>query len=208
MSCSRFSTRIADEAVHQPYPAGQKGGTLIAEDVHDLVTHERRLDVPDAYRPSACPACGATVHVHDRRARVLPGVPHGTHLLRFRCADRKRCGATWQIVPVFLARWLRATWARVSEALAAGAVSGVPDRTRRRWRARLTSSARDLVAVLGTAVDGVHARVAMAAALDARRHEVVQHYIAMRCWPAARMPDPLADLAAVLHRLAPGVRLM
>jgi hypothetical protein len=72
----------------------------------------------------------------------------------------------------------------------------------------LASSARDLAAVLSTAFDGVHARVAMAAGLDARREEVVQCYVAMRCWPAVFMPDPLAELAAVVHRLAPGVRLM
>jgi hypothetical protein len=47
-------------------PSSQKGGTIIAEDVTDRATHDRRLGSPDGYRPAFCPNCGArTLHVHD-----------------------------------------------------------------------------------------------------------------------------------------------
>ena len=39
----------------RPYPSSQKGGTLIAEGVHDLATHEQRLADPTVYRPSSLP---------------------------------------------------------------------------------------------------------------------------------------------------------
>ncbi len=54
-------------------PSSQKGGTIIAEDVTDRATHDRRICDPDGYRPAFCPNCGErTLHVHDYReaARV------------------------------------------------------------------------------------------------------------------------------------------
>jgi len=193
----------------RPYTSSQKGGTLIAEDVHDLATHELRLADPDAYRPSACPRCAAALHIHDLRARVLHGEPHrATEVIRFRCADRARCGAAWQILPAFLARWLWGSWSRISEALAAGSSSRVPARTRRRWRARLASSARQVVAILSTATDGLWARIAMAVGLDARRTDLVQSYTAQRSSGSATPGDSWAELAGAIHRLSPGVRLM
>ncbi len=209
MTCTRLPTRAPEPPVCRPYSDSQKGGTLIAEDVHDLATHELRLEDPDAYRPSVCPRCGAALHVHDRRARMLRGEPRATRLLRFRCADRKRCGATWQILPAFLARCLRGTWSEVRKAVAAGATAAVPARTRRRWKARLASSARDLVVALSTAIDGVATRIAIAAGLDARRSDVVQCYsVARGPGTGPFTPEPLAELAAIVHRVVPGVRLM
>jgi hypothetical protein len=50
-------------------PSSQKGGTIVAEDVTDLATHDRRLCEPDGYRPRFCPSCGEkTLHVQR-----LPG---------------------------------------------------------------------------------------------------------------------------------------
>jgi hypothetical protein len=56
--------------------SSQKGGTIIAEDVTDRATHERRVCDPDGYRPPFCPNCGGrTLHVHDYRERVLRAEP-------------------------------------------------------------------------------------------------------------------------------------
>ena len=209
MTDSRSLSPAPAACLCRPYTSSQKGGTLIAEDVHDLATHELRLADPDAYRPSACPRCGAALHIHGLRARVLHGEAHAaTEVIRFRCADRARCGAAWQILPAFLARWLWGSWSRVSEALAGGSSSGVPARTRRRWRARLASSARRVVAVLSTAIDGLWARIAMAVGLDAPRIDLVQSYIAQRSCGEATSAGPWAELAGAIHRLSPGVRLM
>jgi hypothetical protein len=209
MTDRRSLSPAASACLDRAYPSSQKGGTLIAEDVQDLATHELRLADPDAYRPSACPRCGATLHVHDLRSRVLHGEPHAaTEVIRFRCADRERCGAAWQILPVFLARWLWGSWSRVGEAFAAGSSSSVPARTRRRWWVRLGSSARRVVVVLSTATDGVWARLAMAVGLDARRIDLVQRYTSQRSYGAAPPGGPWALLAAALHRLSPGIRLL
>ena len=52
-------------------PSSQKGGTIIAEDVTDRATHDRRICDPDGYRPAFCPNCGErTLHVHDDRDRI------------------------------------------------------------------------------------------------------------------------------------------
>jgi hypothetical protein len=204
---SRSLSPAVEACLCHPYPSSQKGGTLIAEDVHDLATHELRLEDPDAYRPSACPRCGCALHVHDLRPRVLRGEASvATEVVRFRCADRERCGAAWQILPGFLARCLWGSWSRVGQALEADAPSSVPARTRRRWRARLDSSARLLVALLSTATDGVWARLAIAVGLDARRIDLVRSYAARSA--AASWAATLAALAAALHRLSPGIRLV
>jgi len=203
----RSLSPAAEACLCRAYPSSQKGGTLIAEDVHDLATHEQRLEAADAYRPSSCPRCGSALHVHDLRPRVLRGEASvATEVMRFRCADRARCGAAWQILPAFLARCLWGSWSRVGEALEAAATGSVPARTRRRWRARLAGSARLAVAVLGTATGGVWTRVAIAVGLDARRLDLVQAYAARSA--AACMGMALAELAAALHRLSVGVRLM
>jgi hypothetical protein len=209
MTDSRSLSPAAEACLCRPYPSSQKGGTLIAEDVRDLATHELRLGDPDAYRPSSCPRCGAALHVHDLRPRVLHGEPHAvTEVLRFRCADRERCGAAWQILPAFLARYLWGSWSRVREALSAGSSSAVPARTRRRWRARLAMAARLLVVVLSTATDGVWARIATAAGLEATRLCLVQQSTAELPFLMASPGGGWDGLAAAVHRLSPGVRLM
>jgi hypothetical protein len=84
----------------------QKGGTLIAEEVTDHATHEKRICDPDGYRPPFCPRCGeGPLHVHDYRERVLraePGKPV-TRIVRLLCVS---CQAIWQILPRFIARHL------------------------------------------------------------------------------------------------------
>ena len=209
MTDDRSLSPAAEACLDRSSPSSQKGGTLIAEDVHDLATHERRLEAADAYRPSACPRCGAALHVHDLRPRVLHGEASvATEVVRFRCADRERCGAAWQVLPAFLARCLWGSWSRVGQTLEANASSSVPARTRRRWRARLASPARWLVAVLGTATDGAWSRLAMGVGLNARRIDLVQGYAARSAAVAVSWATTLAELSAALHRLSPGVRLM
>lgn len=190
----------------RPYPSSQKGGTLIAEDVVDLATHERRLGAPDLYRPEACLRCGSAVHLHDLRPRLLLGRAEGsTEVVRFRCAAREQCGAAWQIVPRFLARYLWRSWETVQGALEARAGSSVPATTRRRWAARLATTARVLVVTLFTSDEPLGTKVATAVGLDGSRLDLVQEYA------RAAAPDPgacLAEIGAWVHRLAPGVRLM
>lgn len=188
------------------YPSSQKGGTIIAEWVLDLDTHEACLGRPERYRPERCGRCGSKVHVHDLRSRQLRGDPGvATEVIRFRCANRDECGATWLILPAFLARHLWRSWRTVAAAVDPPRPSeDVSIRTRRRWKARLASSARRLVAILTTASEVVCA-LATSLGLDALRNDVLKSY------RREIQPDrdrSLAELAGLLHRLSPGVRLM
>jgi hypothetical protein len=73
----------------------------------------------------------------------------------------------------------------------------VPARTRRRWRARLRTAARVLVQVLAASGSAALARVAERVGLSATRRDVV-----------LALGVPLSGAAALVHRLAPGLRLM
>jgi hypothetical protein len=189
-------------------PSTQKGGTLIAEDVADLDAHRRRLCDPDGYRPPACPTCLHDVlHAHGFRGRVTRAEPQGptVEIRIYRCTD---CRATWRILPRPIARHLWRTWPTVQTSMDAEpppSAPHVPERTVRRWRERLASSARQLVQLLATTGRALLEAVAQAVGLDATRAEVVAAY------EVAIVPAPasvFADLAALVHRLEPGVRLM
>lgn len=195
----------ADQCLSRPYSSSstQKGGTRIAEAVLDLATHLRMLLSPREYRPEAC-RCGCErLHVHSQRERhprqlVVDGEPIPVvSILVFLCAA---CGATWRVLPAFLARRLWRTWDVVErEALAkprAHESPPVPTRTVQRWRARLAQSARFLVQVLAVA-GGELRRLAERVGLDPTRMELL-----------LASGGSLAALAVLLHRLAPGVRLM
>jgi hypothetical protein len=188
-----------------------RGGTLVAEDVHDLREHLRRLADPDLYRPERCARCGFDgLHVHTRPERhplgdaVLPPV---VEILQFRCAS-EACGATWRILPLFLARHLWHAWRAVERGvLSSSKPAGLTlsERTVSRWRARLASSARMLVVLLalsgGAALEEVGKRVGH----SGTRMALVEAYAA-----AARTPigERLSTLGALLHRLERGIRLM
>jgi hypothetical protein len=193
---------------------GQKGGTLIAEDVLDLAAHELRLLDPDGYRPLRCPRCGhGVLHAHDSRLRTPRDQPHGTSILirRYVCAA-EGCAACWQVLPAFLARHLQRAWATIesvslSEATTVAAPTPpppVPASTARRYRSRLASCAsalRAALAAVGAGVDAVLSR------LD----EAVTRAGFCRALSLSGFVDPsrrLASLAAWLHRLVPGLRLM
>jgi ribosomal protein S27AE len=197
-----------------PYPSSQKGGTLIAEDVTDRATHDLRLRSPDGYRPSWCPRCGhGVLHVHDYPERKLfaePADPERpaavVRVVRHECAS---CGATWRTLPAFLARHLWRSWAVVEAVTVGGPPPAdqpeVPERTQRRWAARLGSAAALLVQMLATSAQAVLEKVASAVGLLATREELV---IAHEAHTGAARGWRLATLAALVHRLLPGVRLM
>jgi len=195
-------------------PSSQKGGTIIAEDVTDRATHERRICNPDGYRPAFCPNCGdTTLHVHDYRERVLraePGAPVA-RVVRHACVG---CEAIWQILPAFIARCLWRTW-RVIEHTLTGAGPPpaaretrwppVPARTQRRWQARWLRPAQELAQVLATSGEATWAALTTALAPAARCAELVAAYAHASATPAGQ---PLASVAALVYRLQPRVRLM
>ena len=188
--------------LEQPYASTQKGGTLIAEDVTDLETHERRLCDPDGYRPSRCPRCGHPVlHVHDYRPRVLRADPGRVvvKVVRHRCVGAD-CGARWLTLPLLLARHLWRRW-EVVEATTRGRRPvdwpPVPERTRRRWWARLRLAGRRLTQVLAASGSATLEGVAQRLGLTATRLDVV-----------LALGLTLSSVAALVHRLAPGLRLM
>jgi hypothetical protein len=85
-----------------------KGGTLIAEDVTDLATHQQRIGDPGGYRPSSCPRCGGDeLDAHDYPTRKLRGPQGGlvVRIIRYICRN-ERCGAMWRILPAFIPRHL------------------------------------------------------------------------------------------------------
>lgn len=175
---------------------------MIAEDVIDLETHDRRLSDPDGYRPARCPRCGhGVLHVHDYRSRVLRADPNRaeTKVVRHRCVG-PGCDARWLILPLLLARHLWRRWA-VVEATTVGQRPthwpAVPKRTRRRWRARLGMSARVLTQVLAASGSPALEGVAKSVELAATRLDVV-----------LALGLTLTSAAALLHRLVRGLRLM
>lgn len=197
----------AASCLDKPYTSrGQKGGTLIAEHVVDIDGQLKALVAPDLCRPERCGRadCGSThLYVHGRRERhprqlVVGDEPVATvEILVFRCAE---CGATWRVLPLFLARCLWRTWDVVEdEALGRSRPSArppVPKRTVQRWRARLSQAARFPQQLLASLWGSLRA-LAQRLHLDATRLELAQ------AWQGS-----WAELAAQLHRASPGVRLM
>lgn len=196
------------ECLDRPYPSTQKGGTLIAEDVMDLATHEQRVAAPGGYRPDQCPGCEyVKVHVHEYRERhplELPGVVV-ILVIRYRCPS---CRAKWLILPAFLARRLWRTW-KVVESATLGpppppSAPVVPKRTVRRWWSRLSASALLLAQLLATSGDNQLAATSAAVGLHGTREELVLAHAKASNTPAGQR---LAVLATLVHRLAPGIRL-
>ena len=195
----------ADPCLSRLYSSSpkQKGGTRVAEAVLDLAMHLRMLLSPWEYRPGACRCGSDRLHLHGLRERhprqlVVDGEPIPVvSIVVFLCAA---CGATWRVLPAFLARCLWRTWEVVErEALAkprAHEAPPVPARTVQRWRARLAQSARLPIQVLVVA-GGELRRLAERVGIEAARLELL-----------LASGGSLTALAVLLHRLAPGVRLM
>lgn len=199
----------ADECLVLSYASrGQKGGTLIAESVLDLASHEARMQNPASYRPAECGCGWRTLHSHgvrERRPRGMVTSNGGLAVVMvalFLCA---RCLASWRVLPAFLARCLWRTWAAVEKAVLEQEEPGeaeVPPRTKQRWRARLAQAARAPVQTLATSGDAMLRAVAQSVGLEGRRRSLVGTYAAAFAGAA------LTALAALLHRLSPGIRLM
>ena len=185
--------------LYRPYSSSQKGGTLIAVEVRDVERHLALVRSPDGYRPLACPTCGHPVmHAHDLRTRQcqLAGAPPVIPVARHRCAHRE-CGAQWQTLPGFLARHLHFNWPEVEHACDGGEPRRrrPSRRTTRRWLGRLASSAAQLVRLACDAGGEVATKV-RAAVVETRR-ELID-----------ALELSFAEVAALLHRLQRGVRLM
>ena len=191
-----------------------RGGTLIAEDVHEVWEHERRLADLDAYRPPECRACGHPhVHAHtrpERHPQGEPGLPPVVVVMQYRCASEE-CGATWRILPLFLARHLWHPWSVVERAVlpdvkpAPSTAPPVRARTETRWRTRLASSARTLVVLLAMSGGAALEDVAKEVGLDGTRRELTVAYAARA---GSEAGERLATLGALAHRLERGVRLV
>jgi hypothetical protein len=188
-------TACLDRAV----PSSQEGGTVIAKDVRDLAAHQMTLRDPDRVRPPSCRCGWKVLHVHDRRSRLLAAYDRGNQhieVLVFRCAA---CGATWRVLPAFVARHLWRSWDTVCEAIVGAARSVVPARTVQRWTRRLKERATVLVMVLGRS--GTEALVTCAEVVGpaGTRRRVVDVFGGL---------GRIAMLAHLVHHLEPGVRVM
>lgn len=188
-----------------------RGGTLIDESVRDLETHQRRLDDTDGYRPARCERCGhGVLHVHsypERQPRGELGMPAVVEIIQYICAANA-CNATWRILPMFLARQLWRAWRtveRVVEHASRPPVVRIPERTVRRWRARLAATARVLVVLLAASGGVVLEAVAARVGLDGARTELVVVHSELT---AAVDGERLATTAGIAHRLERGMRLM
>lgn len=190
-----------------------RGGTQIAEDVHDLEEHLRRMSAPDLYRPASCGNCGGgRLHVHtrpERRPRGEPSLPAVVEVLQYRCA---KCRATWRMLPLFLARHLWHAWTAVERTVGvSGPTAATPRsppirrRTANRWRARLASSARFLVVLLAASGGAELEELAKEVGLVGMRAELVVTYTKV---VSPRTGERLASLGALLDRLERGIRLM
>jgi hypothetical protein len=211
MSQDRLPPPAQEACLVRLRPSSQKGGTIIAEEVTDRATHDRRLCSPDGYRPAFCPNCRARrLHVHDYRERLLraePGEPVAK-VVRHACMG---CTGIWQILPAFLARHLWRTWRVVEQALTGAGPPAprlgprVPARTRRRWQARWRRPAKALTQILATCGEVAWAALAVGLAPEATCADLVVAYADARATPAGQW---LAAVTALIYRLQPRVRLM
>jgi len=165
----------------------------------------KAIKSPEAFRPSSCPCGGKRLHCHGTRDRhpkrlvvddqPVPVVP----ILVFLCYG---CFATWRILPAFLARRLWHPWEVIQREVSDPPQPRrrndppVPARTVHRWRSRLAQSAHLPIQVLAAAGERLR-KVAISLGGAATRLALVLAF-----------GGHLAVVAELLHRLAPGVRLM
>jgi hypothetical protein len=211
MSQNRLPPPELEACLVRLRPSSQKGGTIVAEDVTDAATHERRLCDPDGYRPLFCPRClGSTLHVHDYRERVLraePGKPVAK-IVRHECVT---CEAIWQTLPAFIARHLWRTWRVVERTLTESSMDrpwcwpSIPDRTRRRWSARWRRPAQFLAQVLAVCGGATWATLASVVAPTATCADLTLNYASVQATAEGHL---FSSVAALVYRLQPKVRLM
>jgi len=186
---------------------------LIEEAVQTVEEHER-WHSRGSYKPERCPLadCGSNLHAHGSKPRVLKGMLGPLALLLepvvlliaiYRCP---RCGAVWRVLPGFVPRWLHSPWSVVRETVerAAKDADRVSPRTRRRWVARLWQRADLPVQVLATSGSPPLREIAGFVGLLADRARLVAVWSEKALFAGCSF----GSLAGLLHRLAPGVRLM
>lgn len=172
---------------------------MIAGDVWDREEHERRLVDPEGYRP-VCRCCGRPMQGHgvrDRRHEVR------LDIRRYRC---RPCRAVVQVLPAFVARNLWRLWRTVESAVVTPerqARTLVPERTLRRWWARVMLAARVLLHVLSSLRTAALDEVVAVSGLDATRRALL---VAFR--PLAGAVGALAALTVLLGKVLPGLRVM
>jgi hypothetical protein len=150
--------------------------------------------------------------VHDHAERRPVGDPllaPAVVVLIFRCASSK-CGATWRILPRFLARHLWHAWGVIERVVKPqeqeepAIARPVSVRTEQRWRRRLSSCGRQL-AVLFAMAGGVLAELAAEVGQWCTRGALVEGFVKLVGPPPGLQ---LSALATVVHRLERGIRLM
>jgi len=154
------------------------------------------------------------LHVHDypwRKPRGEPGLPPEIPVVRYICAERS-CAATWRILPAWLARHLWRVWPTVERTVIPSSspklgAAPIPKSTAERWQVRVASAARQLVVLLATSGGGLLEAMAKQVGLLATRAELVEVH-AQRTEVPLAPGRRLADLAALVHRLERGIRLM
>lgn len=209
MSQQRLPPPAPVSCLVRPYPSSQKGGTLIDETAIERDEHRRRLCDPDGYRPAECPRCHHPVlHVHDYDERVLfaDACEPRITIVRYECAS---CHALWRILPAFVARQLWRSWDTVEATTLSAppppSQPPVPKRTAARWQSRLRASALVLAQLFAATGDAVFARIMSALGHQPTRQALGRAYANQAQWPPGAQ---LLSLAALLHRLMPGLRLM
>lgn len=187
----------------------RRGGTLIATDVVNMAMHTKRVCDADGYRPNRCPHCGHTrMHVHSYRERVLRADPETPtiRLVRYRCAH---CRAIWRMLPMFVARFLWRRWLVVENAtqdcVPPGCHPPVPVRTVQRWISRITAHAKPIIDVIMAYDDMLWNTIKIDLTEGCRRIDVIRAYTQRVKSISGSM---LSDLAALLHGMAPGTRLI
>ena len=213
MSRDRLPPPSAEACLVRLRPSSQKGGTIIAEEVTDRATHDRRICDPDGYRPPFCPRCKERrLHVHDYRERVLRSEAGESvaKVVRHVCTG---CTAIWQILPAFIARHLWRSWRVVEQtltgartrALEARRWPAVAGRTRRRWHSRWLRPAHFLVQLLATSGEAAWSALAGVVATEVTCADFVAAYVDAQPTSAGQQ---LATVAALVYRLQPKVRLV
>jgi len=212
MSQNRLPPPRVEACLVRARPSSQKGGTIIAEDVTDRATHERRICDPDGYRPAFCPNCREkTLHVHDYRERKLLAEPGElvAKVVRHECVG---CESIWQILPAFIARHLWRSWRVVEHTLSGvgptpetGRWPRIAERTRRRWRRRWLRPAKFLAQILASCGEAEWAALAGSLRGDATLVDLVAAYATSVRTSAGEL---FAAVAALVYRLEPKVRLM
>lgn len=183
---------------------GRKGGTFIDERVLELSVHETMMKNPASYRPAEC-RCGCRrLHLHDRKERKPRGAGGAVvTVVIFLCAE---CSASWRVLPAFLARCLWSTWKVIEATLFEDEEARevpVPARTAQRWQARMAQAALAATQALATSGNATLRGLAQSLGLQASRGALAKAYA-----EATKSSSLLLPLAALLHRLSPGLRLM